>query len=77
MLVSEISLDNPVRLETKTDAHIIASKPSTIAHYIAQYGDVEVTFDPTWNVYRVPAFAKQIADYTAAKVRDCAIWGSN
>lgn len=77
MLVSDIKLfaGNTVHIETLTDAYRVLRDETARQNYITDFGDVAVVYDATCDVYRVPAHAERIANYTDLKARDCAIWG--
>ena len=71
--IQDVSL--PCHVETRTDAHQILLTESHRAAYVAEYGNVEVEYNAEYKYWRVPAFAAEVAAYTAAKAKDCAIWG--
>lgn len=73
MKISQLTL--PARVETTTDAYAELTSEYHRDNYIGRYGDMTVTYDSVCRVYRVPVWAEQIASYTAAKARDCAIHG--
>ena len=64
-----------IRVETTTDALRNLREYQQVDNYIADFGDVEVEYDETYKVYRVPAFAERIAKYSEAKQIDCNRWG--
>jgi len=64
-----------ISVETKTDAYRTLSDGWSLTQYISQYGDVEVEYDEKFKVYRVPAFAKEIASFKTLKAAHCARWG--
>ena len=83
MKLSEVNITQMlkgIRVETTTDAlqnlrEIAAWSNQQVDNYIADFGDVEVEYDETYKVYRVPAFAERIARYSEAKQIDCNRWG--
>jgi hypothetical protein len=44
-------------------------------NYIQENGDVEVEYDTKYNVYRVPAFAQNRAEYSKVKQQWCNQYG--
>ena len=65
----------PIRIETNTDGYAVISNNSQLQSYLNTFGDVEVEWDSTDKVYRVPAFRLEIEKYNAAKAAQCKIWG--
>jgi len=65
----------PLRIETNTDGYAVISNNSQLQSYLNTFGDVEVEWDSTDKVYRVPAFRLEIEKYNAAKAAQCKIWG--
>jgi len=65
----------PIRIETNTDGYAVISNNSQLQSYLNTFGDVEVEWDSTDKVYRVPAFRVEIEKYNAAKTAQCKIWG--
>ena len=63
-------------IETLTDAHRVINNRKSRNQFIDVFGDVKIEYDEKYKVYRVPAFAKMIARYTAAKQIECDRWGS-
>jgi hypothetical protein len=64
-----------IRIETNTDGYAVISNNSQLQSYLNTFGDVEVEWDSTDKVYRVPAFRLEIEKYNAAKAAQCKIWG--
>ena len=78
MKLSEVNITQMlkgIRVETTTDALRNLREYQQVDNYIADFGDVEVEYDETYKVYRVPAFAERIARYSEAKQIDCNRWG--
>ena len=78
MKLSEVNITQMlkgIRVETTTDALRNLREYQQVDNYIADFGDVEVEYDETYKVYRVPAFAERIAKYSEAKQIDCNRWG--
>lgn len=75
--VSNIFPSNNCTIETKTDAHRYLMNSDHKARFIAEHGDVVVEYDSRFKVWRVPAFADDIAAYCKMKAAHCARYGSN
>jgi len=77
MRVTEIRLTGEFykRIETTTDAIRLVRNEEDRARYIEEFGNVVVRYDADFKVYRVEEFNEQREAFTAAKARDCAIWG--
>jgi len=58
----------PFRVETLTDAYRTIETRCDVDRFVARYGDVEIEYDRTAKVYRVPAFANLIAQYQQNKL---------
>ena len=69
------SVDSPICIETKSDAHSLISNAFQLNLYISECGDNKVVYDAEWGVYRVPALKNQIDLYKAAKEIDMQRWG--
>ena len=74
-LIGRVGWVSPVRIETNTDGYCVISNNSQLQSYLNTFGDVEVEWDSTDKVYRVPAFRVEIEKYNAAKTAQCKIWG--
>jgi len=75
MKAHKLPLGQSISVETTTDAHRIINSPYQLTMYIMDFGDVDVEYDENARVYRVPAFAEKIAEYSKKKAVDCVRWG--
>jgi hypothetical protein len=87
MRVSQINLENGISRgpwssgkETwieipDSDSYRVLNSEQSRQNYIQENGDVEVEYDTKYNVYRVPAFAQNRAEYSKVKQQWCNQYG--
>jgi len=80
MKISEININDTTRrcaVETTTDYNLILRNEQQRSQYIAEYGDVDVTYDTYYKIYRVGAHKVERDEAIAIKAKHCAQYGSN
>jgi len=73
--VDNIVADLNVQIETKTDAYRYIMNDWQKSNYIEEFGNVGVEYDAEYNVWRVPEFKEEIAEYSKMKMAECRRWG--
>ena len=77
MKVNEINLANSPKVESDTDALHILRTQAQLDYYIQQFGNVEVEWDETHKIYRVPSLNEKRQAYCGWKAKEVSVWGSN
>lgn len=79
MRITDLNLNEQNRVETNTDAYSVISSEYQRDSYIDQYGNVEIVFDPEYNVYRALCVKmhRQREKYLNAKLEDIRRYGTS
>jgi len=68
---------SPLKMETRTDADALIFTIADVERIIAEVGDVEVLWHMSDRIFLVPEFKEDRERFIAAKLKECARWGSN
>jgi hypothetical protein len=79
MKITDLNLNEQNRVETNTDAYSVISNEYQRDSYIDQYGNVEIVFDPEYNVYRALCVKMHLQreKYLNAKLEDIRRYGTS
>lgn len=77
MKISEIK-ETCFRIELPRAVSVqVISQDWEVEDFIAKHGDVEVIYDETKKIYRVPSFAQGRKEFEGIYAAACGFWGTN